>query len=395
MTRFSILRSYAIHDVLRSKGLFFLIVISMGVAFTAMITTASVLEGFSDMLSQGAVGWLGEIVVHPAKGELTIKNIDKVKSELDKISGIEKYSVRDYASIALRYEDIFYQPYKTMGVDISNEEKVTSLKNYIIEGRFIDKSGANEIVVGRQMAALLEGDGYGKKRVSVGTEVDVVTQVGKMEKYKIVGIIDGKNFIANFLLIFNKDNLEKLDASQKDSEISIKLDNINDLEKVKSEIKDKNLNVNVYTWEEQSGYVTDIISGVSFITTLLNGLVIATVFVLVSIIIFINILQKRRQIGILKSMGTTNKFVIGVYLFETLIYFLFSSVIGLGIFFLINLYANAYPISMLIGDFRTVFDIKIIENSFVIMFLASFGGTLIPARMASQIQIADVIRDNT
>ena len=395
MSRFFILRSYAIHDVLKSKGLFFLIVISMGVAFCAMITTASVLQGFSNMLGEGAIGWLGDVVIHPVKGDLTIKNIDNIKKELNNISEIKNYSVRSYASIALKYEDIFYQPYKTMGFNVFDEEKVSLLKDYLIEGRFIDKSKADEIVIGRQLAAALEGDGYGKKRVSAGTDVYVVTQSGAMQKYKIVGIIDGKNFISNWLIIFDKDKLEKLDNGQKNSEISIKLNNIEDIEKVKKEIQDKNLGVNVYTWEEQSGYITDILSAVSFITMLLNGLVVATVFVLVSIIIFINILQKRRQIGILKSMGTSNKFVTGVYLFETLIYFIFSSIIGIGMFFLINLYANAYPISMLIGDFKTVFDIKIIETSFIVMFLASFGGTLIPARMASKIQIADVIRDNT
>ena len=210
-----------------------------------------------------------------------------------------------------------------------------------------------------------------------------------------MGIIDGKNFIANWLIIFGKDKLEELDNSQKNSEIAIKLNNIEYIEKVKSIIEDKNLGVRVYTWEEQSGYIKDIMVGVSFITMLLNGLVVATVFVLVSIIIFINILQKRRQIGILKSMGASNKFVMGVYLFETLIYFFISSAIGFGMFYLINLYTNAYPMSMLIGDFHTVFDIKIIESSLIVMFIASFGGTLIPARMASKIEIADVIRDNT
>jgi putative ABC transport system permease protein len=398
MSRLSILRSYAIHDVLKSRGLFFLIVISMGVAFTAMITTASILEGFNNMLSEGAIGWLGDMVVQPEKGDLTIKNIDEIKKELDKIDEIKSYSARSYASIALKYKDIFYQPYKTIGVSVFDEEKTSDLKKNIIEGRFISGSESNEIVIGKQMAQALEGDGYGQERVGVGTEVDVVTQSGLMQKYKIVGIIDGKNFIPNWLIIFDKDKLEKLDPGQKDSEIAIKLENvkdIEDIEKVKSIIEDKNLAIRVYTWEEQSGYVKDILVGVSFITMLLNALVVVTVFVLVSIIIFINILQKRRQIGILKSMGASNKFVMGVYLFETLIYFFISSIIGFGMFYVINLYTNVYPMSMLIGDFHTVFDIKIIETSLLVMFIASFGGTLIPARMASKIEIADVIRDNT
>ena len=100
MSRISILRSYAAHDVLKSKGLFFLIVISMGVAFTAMITTASVLEGFSNMLSEGAIGWLGDIVIQPAKDDLTIKNIDKAQEQLKILKELRTLASDNYKRIA-------------------------------------------------------------------------------------------------------------------------------------------------------------------------------------------------------------------------------------------------------------------------------------------------------
>lgn len=395
MSRISIIKSFAIHDVLKSKGLFFLIIISMGVALTAMITTASVLEGFNSMLSQGAIGWLGDIIIRPVKGDLSIKNITDIKKELNAISEIKSYSVRSYSMTSIKYADTFHQPFGTVGIIVADEEKTSTLKNNVVEGNFVDESRPNEIVLGETLARDLEGDPYGKKRAGVGTEVDIITSYGTTKKYKIGGIIDAKNFNPNWLVIFTKSELEKLDSSQKNSEIAIKLNDAKDIDKVKGIIQDKNLGVRVYTWQEQSGYVNDIISGVSFITIILNGLVVISVFILVSIIIFINILQKRRQIGILKSMGTNNRFVTSAYLFETLIYLFFSSVIGIGMFLLINAYSNAHPIPILIGDFHTIFNIELIKNSLIVMCIASIGGTLLPARAASKIQIADVIRDNT
>lgn len=141
--------------------------------------------------------------------------------------------------------------------------------------------------------------------------------------------------------------------------------------------------------------LSDVNSTIAFIAALLNGIVVIIVFILVSLIMFINVTQRKRQIGILKSMGTSSAFVIGVYLFETLIYFVVSCAIGLGIFLLINFYSNSHPLPMIIGDFHTVIDIQIIKNAVIIMFIASFCGTLIPANIASKIQISDVMRDNT
>ena len=393
MSKISVLVSFAMRDMIKKKGLLALIVISMGVAFTAMIITSSVFEGFNNMLREGEIGWLGHIVIRPQKGQLGISNIDRVKSELDNIREIQSYSVRSYGIVAIKYGNAFYQPYKTMGVD-SAEEHTSSLKNRVIEGNFVSELRPNEILIGKLMAQSLEGNPYGKNRVAVGTKVELVNQLGISQPYTVVGIIDGKTFIPNWLIILNKSELEKIDNSQINSEIAIKLNNINDIVKVKKMLEDKNLAVNIYSWKEQAGYVDDIIAGVSFITNLINGLVVATVFVLVSIIIFINILQKKRQIGILKSMGLSNLFVISVYIFETFVYVFLSCIIGFAIFYCAHLYSNRFPISMLIGDFHTILTTDMLVKSIVTMFIASVAGTLIPAFIAAKIKIIDVIRDS-
>jgi len=396
MARISLIQSFAMRDTAKSKGLLFLIIISMSVAFTSMVVTASILKGFNNMLIDGEVGWLGQLVIKPLKGELAIKNIDKVKNELNKINEIKSYSARSYGTFTLKYKDVYYQPYTTVGFNVLNEENTSLLKNKLIEGNFLDSLKPDEVVIGKMLAQSFEGNPYSKngKLIDIGEKIEVISQTGKINTYKIRGIIDGKTFIPNWLLIFNKDELEKLDDSQKNSEVIILLKDEENMEKVKDILKNKNLGVNVYTWREQAGYADDIIAGISFITMLINNLIVVSVFVVVSIIIFINILQKRRQIGILKSMGTSNKFVISVYVFETLIYVFWSCLIGTMLFWAINFFSNAYPISMLIGDFHTVFDFQIILNSALTMLVAAIGGTLAPAIMATKIKIVDVIRDN-
>src|SRR4030042_5619271 len=105
MKRLFLIGSFASHDTRRSKGLLFLIVASMSVAFTAIVITASILQGFTNMLSDGEIGWLGYVVIQPKKGDFTIDNIDEVKKELDKIDEIKSYTVRSKAVLNIKYKD--------------------------------------------------------------------------------------------------------------------------------------------------------------------------------------------------------------------------------------------------------------------------------------------------
>jgi len=106
----------------------------------------------------------------------------------------------------------------------------------------------------------------------------------------------------------------------------------------------------------------------------------------------INVTQKKRQIGILKAMGATNKFIIGIYLIETLIYSVLSYLLGFLIFISIHLYYADHPTPLLIGDFRTVIDVQKIWISAITLSLAAFGGSFIPAYMAAKTKIVDVMR---
>ena len=93
---------------------------------------------------------------------------------------------------------------------------------------------------------------------------------------------------------------------------------------------------------------------IKFITGNISNLLIITAFVIVSVIIYINVSQRRRQIGIIKSMGAKNSFVVAIYMVEALVYFILSFLLAFLVFLLIHIFFVNNPIPLLIGDFRTV-----------------------------------------
>lgn len=392
MKRLLFLISFAFRDASKNKLLLVLIVFSLGVAFSAIFISSSIFGGFQQMLADGEINWLGHLIVTPKSDQLSIPNINKVIQELNGIDNIEAFSVRSYAVGGLAYKGKIFHAYRLLGVNPFYENNVSKLSGKVIEGDFVSSDDKKDIAIGFTLADSMEGFVYDGEKVSTDQKVQVMTMNGNSDIYNISGIIDAKTFLPNWLLIMPKEELEKLDDRQKDSEIIIKLKDEKKIKETKETIKEKNLDINVTTWKEQAGYIDDIMEAVSFITILINYLLTASVFIMITVIIFINVFNKRRQIGILKSMGATNKFVIGIYILETFVYAIFAYILGFLVFWAVHQYSLANPVSLLIGDFHTIFDVKTIWSSLITLFGASLGGSFIPSYIAAKTKIIDVIK---
>ncbi|MBI5079163.1 ABC transporter permease [Candidatus Wolfebacteria bacterium] len=394
LSRFFILVSYAFRDVSKSRIVLVLTVVSLSAAFAAMLLSTSILDGFRQTLVDGAVGWLSHLVIAPSGDRLSIKNVDDVVKALNSIENIESFSIRSYAVASIKYDDRTVIPYRIMGANEFNEGQTTGLPYRIINGEFIKSSKPKNAVFGITLADGVLDEEFDKKMIKIGEKIEVATAKGKTKEYKVSGIIDAKTFLPNLIMILPKKELEKLDDSRKNSEIVVRLKDPDKIEETRELIKNKNLNVSVATWHEKSGFIDDIIIAVSFVTGLISKLMVSSVFLITSIVIFINVLQKRKQLGIIKSMGASNRFVVGIYILEAAIYSVLSYTLGFLIFMLIHFYSGENPNPMLIGDFRTVFSFDNFINSLIILLAASIGGSIVPAYVAAKTNIVDVIRES-
>ncbi len=395
LSTFFLLASYVIRDIARSRMLFALIVSGLSVASAAILLTVGVLNGFQTMLGDSERGWLSDIVITPTGDDRTIAENSRLEAELAAMEGVEAFSLRSQGGqILVRYEEEKTSPFLTIGIDTASTEQATLLSSRVIEGSFFE-SGieySNEVVLGKIIADSLVGSTDDGRSVGAGDDLYVLGPHGESKRFRVRGIIDAKTFFPNWSLFMTKQEYEKLDPAGRNAQMVVKIKPGVERAVVIRSLQDRFPKANIRTWEEESKYVQDIMLAVSFITQSIHYLLVLTIFTIVSVVIYINISQKKRQIGILKSMGAENRFILSAYLLESCTYAGVAFVIGCLIFFALYSVSSQHPLPMLIGDFRIVFSLDILISAWITVFVATLGGGFIPAYMASRTHIIDVMR---
>lgn len=201
---------------------------------------------------------------------------------------------------------------------------------------------------------------------------------------------------------YNK-NLESLGVVSKDApaEIDIYVENFENREQIKSFIddynKDKAENEKI-TYNDLIGLitksVTDIINAISYVLIAFVGVSLVVSSIMIGIITYISVLERTKEIGILRSIGASKSDIRKVFMSETFIIGLLSGLIGIGLTMLINI-----PITNLIRNLTGVEDIAstLPSQAGLILVLISVGLTLlagiIPSSMAAKKDPVEALRE--
>lgn len=201
---------------------------------------------------------------------------------------------------------------------------------------------------------------------------------------------------------YNK-NLEALGVVSKDApaEIDIYVENFENREKIKAFIDDYNKDK---AENEEISYtdfiglitksVTEIINAISYVLIAFVGVSLVVSSIMIGIITYISVLERTKEIGILRSIGASKSDIRKVFMSETFIIGLLSGLIGVGLTSLINI-----PITNIIRNLTGVEDIAstLPAQAGLILVLISVALTLlagiIPSSMAAKKDPVEALRE--
>ena len=164
-----------------------------------------------------------------------------------------------------------------------------------------------------------------------------------------------------------------------------------------NELQQKNGNdANVITYSDMVGTmmesVTTIVDMISYVLMAFVSVSLIVSSIMIGIITYISVLERTKEIGILRAIGASKKDISHVFNAEAFIIGLISGVLGIGVTLLLNL-----PISVIVEQLTGVADIAKLPMSggivlvIISLLLTTIAG-LIPSRIASKKDPVEALR---
>ncbi len=381
----------ALRFLTSNKGQTILIILGIAIGVSVQIFIGSLIQGLQKGLVDKTIGNSSQITINSNLEDRYITDYDQL---IDKISlsddNITKISPVLDNQAFLSYEDNS-QSLLVRGFDMEKADGIYDISNRIVEGKL--PTAENEILLGINLK-----DEYG---ISIGDEISILTVDRKSIKSTVVGFFDlkvstlnsnwGITTLKNAQTMF--ENEEKISSIEMQvNEDSIFLTDEIALNVLNTIGSDKYKAVN---WKEQNESLLSGLEGQSISSLMIQVFVIISVVISIASILAITVIQKSRQIGILKAMGIRNSTTSYIFLFEGLILGFFGALagilLGVGLSFAFTKFAiNA--------DGTPVVDLYI-SYSFIILsgfiaVAASILAALMPAIRSSKLNAIDIIRNN-
>lgn len=277
------------------------------------------------------------------------------------------------------------------------EEVYKSLSIGVQDGRKLRTDDAGKIILGNDFKT----NNYYEKEIRVGTVLKI-----NNKNFEVVGFLEkSSTFTINgAILMMDDDARDLFDISEDEIDfIVVKVQDGADIEKVAEEIqrkirKDRDQKIGEENFEVQTptqslesvstilNVINVIVVGIALISLLVGGIGIANTM-------FTSVFERRKEIGVMKSIGAENKDILWLFTTESALLGLVGGItgalIGLGLAFAVAIFANSA-----LGE--SIFQIGIswplITGSIIFSLLIGVISGIIPAMQASKLHPVDALR---
>ena len=309
---------------------------------------------------------------------LEIKDKKELVSDLDKIKKDEKYKV---SSKSYSYEDILNREYKlVLNTDYYKEEN-NSFIDYSNNSEYMKNiidNGLSLKVVGiiQEKDASDSYVGYTHNlTVHIIEEISKTSIYEKQINNKEVNVLTGAEFdafantydsLAQKLGIYELDDPSSISMYPKDYDSKQKL-----IELINEYNKEKEANNQQDLVISYSDVMKTLIDGITKVVNIISYVLIGFVAIslivssiMIAIITYISVLERTKEIGILRAIGASKKDVKRVFRAETIIEGFFAGALGVGIAMLLCI-----PINLIVNHFAHINNIAKLPILYAVLLL--------------------------
>ncbi len=274
-------------------------------------------------------------------------------------------------------------PVVLQGFDLEAADALYDIRRRMTEGRY--EVAGNTVLIGKELAARL--------RTGVGGSIRITVPSGAADIFPVGGVFDLESQPVNetWVIISRARAQILFDLDRGMTEIELQVDDVFGAENRARDLRAGFPELRWLSWQESNAALLEALRSQSSSSYIIQIFVLLSVSLGISSVLAVSVVQKARQIGILKAIGTLTRSVSRIFVVQGAVLGFSGSVLGsLGGWVLIRMFmavrsgTGGFPITIEVGALA------------VSVAVATAAGTLaafIPARRAAKLNPIEVIRN--
>lgn len=378
-----------------------MITIGVAVGVAVIVFISALIQGLQSNIVERTIGTQAHIrllspdevnhIVPPAAGTLqllledqraqrlrSINNCQQITGTLDHLPVLTAVSpVISGPAFVQRGEAI--QSVALVGTNLERYRQIIPLKQYMVSGEL--RVSADNVLIGRQLAKDLGVQVGSKLRLDTGQQKNAVVNISGIFELGV------RELDARYVYLDLKQAQSLLNLPGGVTVIDLTIQDIFQADQIASQVG-RLTGLKAESWIETNAQLMNAITAQSLSTNMIIVFVGISVAFGIASVMSVSVVQRTREIGILRATGATQAQILRVFLFQGAIFGLLGSMLGSVVSYGLIWGFNQFGP----GLFYISISIKLILSA---LFLATVTGILaaaIPSRRAAALDPVEAIR---
>ncbi|HPA00091.1 FtsX-like permease family protein [Mesotoga prima] len=382
--------SIAMRFLSSSKVQTLLIVLGIAIGVSVQVFIGSLIQGLQKDLVDTTIGSSSQVTITSSEEDNRVADWESIISEIDSLDLPTELTALSASADLPVFID---SGNRTLSVLLRGLQFPESNAIYKIDTRLVDgkiPENYREILIGKGLKEDLE--------VKIGEKITIFTPDRTVETLEVVGIFDlGVASLNRNWLISTIDTAQSVgNLGDAVTSIEMQVSEVFRADENASLISEalRNPSLQVTDWKSQNEDLLSGLNGQSISSIMIQVFVIIAVSLGIASVLAITVVQKSRQIGILKAMGLRDSTTSFVFLFQGLALGVVGAVVGIAFGLLLIIMFSTFAVG---PDGEPILSISLnygfVMLSAIIAISASTIAAMVPARRSSKLSPVEVIRN--
>ena len=266
-----------------------------------------------------------------------------------------------------------------VGINLERYQKIIPLKKYLVSGQL--RVEADEVLIGSQLAKDLGVRVGSKLRLDTGQQNSTVVNIAGIFELGV------RDLDERYVYLDLKQAQSLLSLPGGVTVIDLTVADIFEAESIAAQVG-RLTSLQAESWIKTNAQLMNAISAQSLSTNMIIVFVAISVAFGIASVLSVSVVQRTREIGILRATGATRQQILRIFLFQGAIFGLLGSVVGITASYgLVWVFNNFGP-----GLFYIPISIELVMAALLMAMITGVIAAAIPSRRAAALDPVEAIR---